>query len=197
MHVACANVDAGAGRFEESDVRRRLETIARDAAFASEAAHLSRRLDVWSARHGVASSAGVPTGFIHGDLFRDNVLWDDTGALVALLDFESASRGVLAYDLMVTVLAWCVGDALDASLVRALLGGYEAERPLEPRERAALVVEGCLAAIRFTVTRITDYAQRGAAEGRVMKDWRRFRMRLDALEALDEAGLGAMLGDRR
>ena len=178
MHVACADVDAGAGRFEIGDVRARLARIARDSVFAGEAAHLERRLEAWSARR----DPSLPRGFIHGDLFRDNVLFDDAGALVALLDFESASLGVLAYDLMVTVLAWCYGDAFDHALVRAMIGGYESVRPLEPRERAALVVEGCIAALRFTATRITDYAQRGPSDGRVMKDWRRFRARLDALE---------------
>ena len=188
MHLACADVDAGEGRFDVPDVRRRLEAIARDPAYTAEAAHLGARLDAWSARR----DPSLPRGFVHGDLFRDNVLWDEAGAIAALLDFESASTGPLVYDLMVTVLAWCFGDGLDLRLAGAMVRGYGAVRPLEPRERASLAVEGCLAAIRFTATRITDYAQRGPSEGRVMKDWRRFRQRLDALEALGDEGVAAL-----
>src|SRR5262249_49667961 len=53
--------------------------------------------------------APLPEGIIHGDLFPDNVLYDGD-RLVALLDFEQASDGAPAYDLAVTVLAWCFDD---------------------------------------------------------------------------------------
>ena len=125
----------------------------------------------------------MPRGLIHGDLFRDNVLWAG-GWIVALLDFESASEGVFAYDLMVTVLAWCFGDGLDLTLMRALIAGYERVRPLSAEERAGLVAEGCAAALRFTITRITDYAMRVTDGPRVIKDWRRFERRLAQLEGL-------------
>ena len=124
----------------------------------------------------------LPRGLIHGDLFRDNVLWQGD-RIAALLDFESASEGALAYDLMVTALAWCFGDALDQALLRAMIDGYESVRPLSASERAALVTEGSAAALRFTITRITDYAMRVTGEPRVIKDWRRFAMRLAALES--------------
>ncbi len=60
----------------------------------------------------LASRPIVGQGLIHGDLFRDNVLWRE-GEISALLDFESASRGSRPFDLMVTILAWCFGDSLD------------------------------------------------------------------------------------
>ena len=43
---------------------------------------------------------------IHGDLFRDNVLWAG-GEVAAILDFEQASGGSLAYDLAVCINDWC------------------------------------------------------------------------------------------
>jgi homoserine kinase type II len=133
----------------------------------------------------------LPAGLVHGDLFRDNVLWSrDTVA--ALLDFESAFRGPLAYDLAVTLLSWCYGDAFDPALVRAMVAGYERVRPLEPAEKRALYTEARFAAVRFTITRITDYAMRGG-ENRVIKDWRRFLARLDALDAMGPSGFDAML----
>jgi homoserine kinase type II len=96
---------------------------------------------------------------------------------------------------MVTVLSWCVGDDLDPRLAAAMREGYEAIRPLSDAERRGLLAEGRFACLRFTVTRITDYAMRaGTAGPRVVKDWRRFKTRYDRLEALGGAGLARVLG---
>ena len=40
--------------------------------------------------------------------------------MCALLDFESASRGPFAYDLAVTLMAWCYGERFDETLVSRL-----------------------------------------------------------------------------
>src|SRR5262249_3448387 len=131
-------------------------------------------------------------GVAHADLFRDNVLWQ--GAEIrALLDFESACVESYPFDLMVTVLAWCVGDRLDPALASALVGGYQFVRPLLPDELARLHGEGCFAALRFAVTRITDFELRPRGAG-VYKDYRRFVARLTELEALGPSGLSAVLG---
>ena len=37
-----------------------------------------------------------------------------------------------------------------------------------------LATEGNIAALRFTITRITDFAMRAGIGDRVVKDWRRF-----------------------
>lgn len=139
-------------------------------------------------------------GIIHGDLFRDNVLWDAEGNLAALLDFESASRGSFAFDLMVTVLAWCYAGPtqganahFEAELTRAMVAGYSAVRPIPEAERARLWAEARFAAARFTITRITDFELRPRGVG-VFKDYRRFLGRLRAIEALGAEGWGALLG---
>ena len=103
-----------------------------------------------------AIRAAATHGMIHGDLFRDNVLWNDQDQLVAILDFEQASGGSLAYDLAVCINDWCWDGAPRLDLVRALLAGYARERPLTAGDRAALPVEVRRAAARFTITRITD-----------------------------------------
>jgi homoserine kinase type II len=181
----------GASRFQDAQLLERLGRIATAASpeLAEQAAPLRAKLAQWSLRRDPALARGL----IHGDLFRDNVLWDDGGRISGLLDFESASDGVFAYDLMVTALAWCVGDALDPALLRAMVSGYESVRPLTPAERAGLLAEGCAAAIRFTITRITDYAMRVTDGPRVIKDWRRFAMRLATLEAIGAGGFAALL----
>jgi len=94
---------------------------------------------------------------------------------------------------MVTLLAWCVGDALDPELARALADGYTAARPLPEAEAEALYAEGSFAALRFAITRITDFELRPRGSG-VYKDFRRFVARGAALTALGSDGLRALLG---
>jgi homoserine kinase type II len=133
-----------------------------------------------------------PQTLIHGDLFRDNVLWQ-AGEISALLDFESASRGSAAFDLAVTMLAWCFGDDLDPELVSALAAGYASVRPLSTEERDRFFHESVIAALRFSITRITDFELRPKGSG-VYKDFRRFLARQRTLERLGPEGLLALLG---
>lgn len=127
--------------------------------------------------------AAATRGIIHGDLFRDNVLFDGA-TLVALIDFEQASTGSLAYDLAVCINDWCYRDArFEAELVTALIAGYDGVRPLPPADRAVLYTEARLAAMRFTITRITDvYLAATGAEGKDFRDY------LARLHWLREAG---------
>lgn len=119
-------------------------------------------------------------GIIHGDLFRDNVLWTaaEPRQLSAILDFEQASGGSLAYDLAVCINDWCWHGGFHASLIDALLAGYQDVRPLTAGDRAALPIEVRAAATRFTLTRITDvYLARVQNPD---KDFRAFLARVEA-----------------
>jgi homoserine kinase type II len=140
-----------------------------------------------------AERAAAPTGIIHGDLFRDNVLFETGGSrVVALLDFEQASLGAWVYDLAVCLNAWCFDrGSISRALVRALVDGYRRERALDPIEAALLHVEARAAAMRFTVTRITDVYCRGLALAG--KDFRGYLARLDAWRQLGPDGLAAWL----
>ncbi len=174
------------GRFRVDDLYARMPRIAaaRDPEIAAMAGELPRELDRWSR----ARLADVPQGIVHGDLFRDNVLFkcaegEGHDEIVALLDFESASDGRFVYDLAVTVLAWCMGDAFEPELARGIVSGYESVRALEPRERDAMRAELAIAALRFTTTRITDFVLREGGGG-VMKDWKRFLRRFREVETI-------------
>jgi len=116
------------------------------AVLVEERAHLTAAAAVRDA---------ATTGIIHGDLFRDNVLWVD-GRIAAVLDFEQASAGSLAYDLAVCLNDWCWVDGPVANLTRALVGGYQDVRRLPEADLMALPIEVRAAAWRFTVTRLTD-----------------------------------------
>ncbi len=124
--------------------------------------------------------ARATQGLIHGDLFRDNVLWDEgeRARIVAILDFEQASGGSLAYDLAVCINDWCWTGGPRIDLARALLAGYQAVRPLTAGDREALPVEIRAAATRFTITRITDVYL--AKVENHEKDFRAFLARVEA-----------------
>jgi homoserine kinase type II len=193
VHVAGAGEPVQPGRFGVVALGARLDRIAAsgDMTFAPMVPALRTTL----ARVHAARNTALPRGLTHGDLFRDNVLWADSGEVSALLDFESACEDALAYDLMVTILSWCFGDDLEARLASAMREGYESVRPLTEPEKEALSGEGAFAALRFTITRITDYAMRAGATGpRVVKDWRRFAKRFEKLDMLGPVGTRALLG---
>jgi homoserine kinase type II len=190
VHLAAAGFrEPRPGRFEVEDIRARLTCIAssEDELLRTLAPRIALRLDRASADR----DASLPGGIIHGDLFRDNVLWEK-GVPVALLDFESASHGPWIYDLMVTALAWCFADDLELHLVRALFSGYRQVREPSMREITSLATEGCIAALRFTVTRITDFNLRRGIGERVTKDWRRFWARHERLRALGNGALARL-----
>jgi homoserine kinase type II len=179
LHEAGTDLpDHRPGRYEPDEIQRRFERIAGlaggDPVLADAVAVLGPALERLAAQR----RPDLPTGLIHGDLFIDNVLYADTGALTALLDFEQASWGRLAYDLAVSVLAFGYGrDDFRPEVTRSFIEGYQARRPATPEERAGFGAELEFAACRFAVTRITDvYLRRGAgAPGG--KDFRRYLQR--------------------
>lgn len=180
LHLASTQVSrVPEGRFDVRSLLRRLDHVeATSATYAPEARRIRAKLEAYLAR----AATDLPRGLIHGDLFKDNVLWRGE-EIAALIDFESASGGSFAYDLMVCVHAWCYAEAFRPELVSALLGGYSSVRPLTQHEARGLVDQGALAALRFATTRITDYSLRAAPGQPPVRDYRRFLARLDALEA--------------
>jgi homoserine kinase type II len=180
------------GRFRIPDLRERLKrvTAAGRSALLPAVAEIDERLTHYES----ARSTDLELGICHGDLFRDNVLWQ-RGEVSALLDFESACSSNFAYDLMVTALAWCYGSAFEKDLVQGLFDGYRAVREVPAREAAALRTEGAIGCLRFATTRLTDFSLRVPDGAKPVRDYRRFLERLRAIEggALDAciATLGA------
>ncbi len=170
------------GRFRIVDLRARLERAEQSGRreLVADVAFIRERLAHYElARAQVAA----PCGVIHSDLFRDNVLWTAGGELLALLDFESACYGAFAYDIMVTIAAWCYGQSFERPRAEALLAGYRAVRPLAADEVRALKVEGAIGCLRFATTRITDFSLRAEPGQPPARDYRRFLDRLRAIEA--------------
>jgi len=182
LHRAGASFrDPPDGMAEVVQLPRQVAALSRGAQ-AAELADDLRRLAAQLADlgPGITRRASVPV--IHGDLFRDNVLWVGD-ELTAVLDFELAGAGDPLFDLLVTVLAWCFGAELDQQLARALVAGYRAVLPLSNTDLQACYDQARLAAVRWAVGRIAGYElqPRGAI---AYKDYRRFLARLDAIEQI-------------
>jgi homoserine kinase type II len=193
LHLASDGYpDHSPGRYEPPEIDARLARIA--AVGRAELGPAVAVLGPELARLRAERISGVPLGIIHGDLFVDNVLYDDTAALTALIDFEQASWGRLAYDLAVTTLAFGYGrDDFRSEIVRALIDAYvdaraRGARPVNDLERAAFGAELRFVACRFAVTRITDVHLKrdaGAAPG---KNYQRYLDRLASVKKHLAAG---------
>ncbi|HBH26251.1 MAG TPA: homoserine kinase [Rhodospirillaceae bacterium] len=108
----------------------------------------------------------LPAGVVHADLFPDNVFFEDEG-LAAVIDFYMSCTDFYAYDLSVTLNAWCFGPGPAQA---AFLESYEAVRPLSEAERAALPVLRRAAALRFVLTRLEELTQHDPATMMTPKD---------------------------
>jgi homoserine kinase type II len=192
LHLAGSDLAAPPNRFGPEALGARLASLAaRAAELAPEVRAAIHLLGERLAE--LAPLAADASTVVHGDVFRDNVLWRSDGRLGALLDFESASRGDPMFDLMVTLLAWCFGAELEQRLARALVAGYAHVRLPTDGERERAFDAARMAALRFGVTRITDYELR-PRDVVVHKDYRRFLARLAAVEAIGRARFADWVG---
>lgn len=91
----------------------------------------------------------LPHGIIHGDLFRDNVLWQGE-QLSGILDFYFAGSDALLFDLAVVANDWSV----DSTSLRELVAGYQRVRPISDAEAQAWPALCRAAALRFWLLRL-------------------------------------------
>ncbi|MGJ3255102.1 MAG: homoserine kinase [Alcanivorax sp.] len=183
----CRQVGELLARLHQCDVETLQPLPAERQRLDSLASHLSQLpddhregaralLSDWQAR-----AAG--TTLIHGDLFRDNLLWQQ-GRISALLDFYNACLDYPEYDLAVTLNDWCVdsnGKPV-AAREQALLEGY---REHDGQLDDSLLLEAlAVAALRFWLSRLAGPVSEHS-EGQGSKDpeefARIFQWRIEAL----------------
>ena len=102
-------------------------------------------------RAGLASlpnvaGADLPKRVAHGDLKISNLLFDDRGAGVCLVDLDTLAEMILPYELGDAWRSWCnpLGEddaqaRFDVALFDAAWRGYMGEMTITPDERALLV----------------------------------------------------------
>ena len=134
---------------------------------------------------------GLPHGVIHGDLFRDNVLFDGD-ILGGFIDFYYACNDVLAYDVAIAVNEWCLHHNgadlgnIDAEKVDAFLSAYQSVRPFTAAEKTLWNSLLRRAALRFWLSRLYDFYFPQEGEITHAKDPNHFKSILQALIALKE-----------
>lgn len=110
----------------------------------------------------------LPRGPIHADLFRDNVLFTNSGSsgntsdddkLSGFFDFYFAGTDILLFDVAVCLNDWCIDrkeGTLDQLAASSFLAAYERTRPVTSVERQFLPAMLRAAALRFWLSRLFD-----------------------------------------
>ncbi len=109
-----------------------------------------------------SAHASLPRGVIHGDLFRDNVMFDaapEGDRLGGFFDFYFAGVDALLLDIGVCLNDWCIAvdsGRLAEDRALAFVQAYDAVRPLTGAELRLLPALMRGAALRFWISRLWD-----------------------------------------
>ena len=103
----------------------------------------------------------VPQRAVHLDLFPDNIFFDGA-RIVAMIDMYFAANDLLAYDLAITVNAWCFSTQGNwrRPAFRRLIHAYEKIRPLEDAEKQNFQTYCRGACMRFLLSRLEEWFNR-------------------------------------
>lgn len=131
------------------------------------------------------ADAELPQGALHGDLFRDNTLYDGD-RLGGIIDFYNGCTGDLLFDLAIVINDWASQEdgALDSARYAAILGSYLAKRPLTPIERERWPMMLRLTALRYWLSRLLVVYVDPPAHDLTPHDPERFKTILKARIAL-------------
>ena len=113
----------------------------------------------------------LPKGFIHGDLFPDNVFFIND-KITGVIDFYFSCTDILTYDLAIAINAWCFDKQYNFQdkKYQALLKGYNSKRKLSKDEEFFLPLLCQAASLRFLLTRLFDWVNTPIEANVVLKN---------------------------
>lgn len=127
---------------------------------ANELTHLDNNL-----------SESLPRGLIHGDLFNDNLLFEN-GKFKAIIDFEEACCYYSVFELGMAIVGTCLDNtSISFNKVSALVNGYQQVRPLEPIEKDSLQTFVRYAATATSYWRFNKYNIEMPSEAKANHHW--------------------------
>ena len=118
----------------------------------------------------------LPEGIIHGDLFKDNVLFLND-KVSGFIDFYYACNEKFIYDIAIAINDWCIDQdgQINKSMFLEFIKGYQSKRKLTDNEQEYLNVALRLAALRFWLSRLEDFYNAKEGEITSIKDPKHFK----------------------
>ena len=104
----------------------------------------------------------LPNGIIHGDLFMDNIFFQNN-KLSGVIDFYFAANDYFMYELAICINALCFDKKkskfkINKPKIKNLIKGYENIKKISLREKKSLNILCRGAAMRYLLTRLYDYS---------------------------------------
>jgi homoserine kinase type II len=118
----------------------------------------------------------LPEGIIHGDLFRDNVLFLND-KVSGFIDFYYACNEKFIYDIAIAINDWCIYDdgKINKLLYLEFIKGYQSEKKLTDNENEYFNSALRLAALRFWLSRLEAFHDAKEGEITFIKDPNHFK----------------------
>jgi homoserine kinase type II len=124
----------------------------------------------------------LPNGIIHGDLFIDNIFFNNN-KLSGIIDFYFAANDYFMYEIAICINALCFDKTnskfkINKKKVKNLIKGYERIRKISIKEKKSLNILCRGAAMRYFLTRLYDYTNTPKTALIKIKDPREYYQKL-------------------
>ena len=100
----------------------------------------------------------LPKGFIHGDIFPDNVFFKNN-KICGVIDFYFSCTDFLIYEIAIALNAWCFDNdkKFNFKKAKSLVRGYNSKKKISENELKSISILSQGAALRFLLTRLYDW----------------------------------------
>ena len=124
----------------------------------------------------------LPNGIIHGDLFIDNIFFNNN-KVSGIIDFYFAANDYFMYEIAICVNALCFDKSknqfiLNKKKVKNFIRGYESIKKISNIEKKSLNILCRGAAMRYFLTRLYDYTNTPKTALIKIKDPREYYQKL-------------------